>query len=77
MEIQKISILPGQYVGSGFGAENPAELVQEQIRVLLFRSSVQPIALNFIPNFNFREEIIPGMGSLKNSSYMKIPNFRQ
>ena len=77
MEIQNIYILPGQDVGSGFGAENPVELVQEQIRVLLFRSFVQPIALNFIPNFDFREEINLGLGSLKNSSSVKIPSFRQ
>ena len=77
MEIQKIYILPGQDVRSGFGAENPVELVQEQIRVFLFPSSIQPIALNFIPNFNFREEINPGLGSLKKSSFVKSPNFRQ
>ena len=44
--------------------------------VFLFRSSVQPNALKLIPNFDFGEDINPGMGSLKNSSYVKSPNFR-
>ena len=55
--------------------KNPVELVQEKIRVFLFQSSVQPIALNFIPNFDFREEINPGLGSPKNSTFVKSPNF--
>ena len=62
---------PGQDVGSGFGAKNPAELVQEKIRVFLFWSSVHPNALKFIPNFDFGEEINLGPGSLKNSSFVK------
>ena len=43
----------------------------------LFRSSVHPNPFKFVPNFNFGEEINPGLGSLKNSSSVKIPNFRQ
>ena len=77
MKIQNFYILPGQDVKFGFGAENPAELVQEQIRVFLFRSFIEPIALNFIPNFDFREEINPVLGSLKNSTSVKNPNFWQ
>ena len=77
MEIQKIYILPGQDVGSRFGAENPIELVREQIGVFLFRSSVHPNALKFVPNFDFGEEINPGLISLKISSSAKSPNFRQ
>ena len=46
-------------------------------RVLLFWSSVHPNAFKFIPNFDFGEEINLGPGSLKNSSSVKIPNFRQ
>ena len=42
-----------------------------------FQSSVHPNALKFIPNFDFGEEINPGLGSLKNSSFVKSPNFRQ
>ena len=45
------------------------------IRVLLFRSSVHPNAFKFVPNFNFGEENNPGLGSLKNSSSVKSPNF--
>ena len=56
---------------------NPVVLVQEQIRVFLFRSYVQPNALILIPNFDFEEEINPGLGSLKNSTSMESPNFRQ
>ena len=55
---------------------NPVELVQEEIRVLIFQSSVQPNALKFVPNLDFGEEINPGLGSLKNSSFVKIPNFQ-
>ena len=49
-------------------------LVQEHIRVLLFWSSVQPNALNLIPNFDFGEDLNLGPGSLKNSSSVKGPN---
>ena len=45
--------------------------------VLLFQSSIHPNALKLVPNFNFGEEINLGMGSLKNSSSVKIPNFRK
>ena len=45
--------------------------------VLLFQGFVQPNALILIPNFDFGEEINPGLGSLKNSTSVKIPNFRQ
>ena len=44
-------------------------------RVLLFRSSVHPNAFKFVPNLDFGEEINPGLGSLKNSSSVEIPNF--
>ena len=64
-----------QDVGSEFGAENPVVLDQKQIRVLLFRSFVHPNVLKFVPNFYFGEEINPGLGSLKNSSSVKSPNF--
>ena len=45
--------------------------------VLLFQSFVYPNALKFVPNFNFGEEINPGMGSLKNSSSVQSANFWQ
>ena len=51
-------------------------LVQEQIRVLLVWSFVQPNALKLIPNFYFGEEINSGLGSLKNSSSVKSPNIQ-
>ena len=57
--------------------KNPVELVQEKIRVFLFWSSVYPNTLKFVPNFDFGEEINLGLGSLKNSSSVKSPNFRQ
>ena len=46
-------------------------------RVLFSQSSVHPNAFKFVPNFDFGEDINPGLGSLKNSSFVKIPNFRQ
>ena len=76
MEIQKIQILPGQDVESEFGAE----IVQCWFRSRLgfaFWIFVQPNALNLIPNFDFGEDINPILGSLKNSSSVKSPNFWQ
>ena len=77
MEIQNILDLTGSRCQIWILSWNPAELVQEKIRVFLFWSSVQPNNLKSIPNFNFGEEINPGLGSLKNSSFVKSPNFRQ
>ena len=45
-------------------------------RVLISQSSVHPNAFKFVPNFYFGEENNPGLGSLKNSSSIKIPNFQ-
>ena len=46
-------------------------------RVLFYQSSIHPNAFKFVPNFDFGEEINPSLGSLKNSSSIKSPNFLQ
>ena len=77
MEIQNIYILPGQDVGFGFGAEILQCWIKSKLGFFFSQSFVQPIALKLIPNFDFGEDINLGLGSLKNSSSVKSPNFRQ
>ena len=80
MKIQKIYILPIWYAQTGSGAGLFA--------VLIFWSRVKlgldfPIVLpnqkfqSWSLNFDFEEERNPMLGSLKTSSYVKIPNFPQ